>query len=125
MGLYNNVFKKLTEYGEVVEVAHPVVTIVGLPNVKINEMIVFDNDEIGQVQSIKKDTTNIIIFSKIPAKVGQKVTRLNELLQITMTQDLLGKVVGPMGQIISSIDTGNDIKTDLERFLLIVSLLQE
>lgn len=47
-------------HGEVVEVVHPIVSVSGLPSVKNNEMVVFDNDEIGQVQSIKKDLTNIL-----------------------------------------------------------------
>ena len=117
MGLFDDNFKKTDEYGEVVEITHPIVTIVGLPNVKVNEMVVFDNDQIGEVRSIKRDTISILIYSKIPAKVGQKVTRLNEIMQLNLTQDLLGKVVDAKGNVISDIVGDKNVKTELKQDL--------
>lgn len=115
MGLYNEKFLEIGEYGDVVEVTHPIVTVSGLPNVKSNEIVVFDNDEIGQVQSIRKDLTNILIFSTKPAKVGQKVTRLDDIFKLKLTQALLGKVIDPTGQILDTL-TEKDKSTESKIF---------
>jgi len=107
MDLFDKTYTKTNEYGEVIGISHPIVTVVGLPHVKADEMVVFDNNELGQVQSIREDVTTILLFSIDPAKVGQKVTRLDEVLQVKVRQNLLGNVVDAMGTVIGVIDSTN------------------
>ncbi len=120
MSLYSDKFIQIAEYGEVTEVVHPIVSVSGLPHIKSNEMVVFDNDEIGQVQSIKKELTNILVFSKHPLKVGQRVTRLDDVFRLKLNQDILGNVINATGQIVNTLTTNNkaglDTNTEAKTF---------
>jgi len=108
MSLYQDSLSKTNEYGEVVSVLHPIVNIVGLPTVKNREVLVFENGKVGQVKSIKKDNISVLLFSTTPVNVGQKVTRLNILPSIEIKDDLLGKVVDGLGNIVGPISDNMD-----------------
>lgn len=83
------------EYGVVNFVNHPIVRASGLPTVKVDEIVIFEDDKIGHVSAIKGENVEIISYSKLPPVYGTRVTKTGNLLSIKISPELLGKVVDP------------------------------
>jgi F-type H+/Na+-transporting ATPase subunit alpha len=97
---FNQNLKKTGEYGVVYQVSHPIVFIDGLPNVKTNEVILFESGQKGEVFSINRGKIEARIFSHEPIKVGTKVTRTDKLLAIPVGKELLGHTINPLGELL-------------------------
>src|SRR3989304_4529201 len=67
----------------------------GLPGVKLSEIVIFENDEIGQVFSTGRNLVEIIVISKGYIKVGTKVARTGQTLKISVGDGLFGNIVSP------------------------------
>ncbi len=97
MNDYNYYLKIHGEYGEVTQVKYPIVEAIGLPNVKIKEIVVFETGEIGQIHDLTADSVRIILFSPDAVKVGTRLGRTDTQLQIPMSDNLFGTIINPFG----------------------------
>ncbi len=97
---YQYYLKTHGEYGEVTQVKYPIVEAVGLPNVKIKEIVVFETGEIGQIHDLTADSVRIILFSPDAVKVGTRVGRTDTQLQIPMSDNLFGTIINPFGAVL-------------------------
>lgn len=88
---------KSKEYGVIEFVNHPIVRVSGLPTVEVDEVVIFENDDIGHVSAIRKNSVEIVSYSKVPPKYGTRVTKGGKLLGLTISDGLLGKVISPLG----------------------------
>jgi len=95
---YDKFLKQSGEYGVVLQVAHPIVFIEGLPTVKTHEVILFETGQKGEVFAINRGKIEARVFSHEPVKVGVKATRTNQLLSIPVGIELLGHAVNPLGE---------------------------
>lgn len=91
---------QVKEYGIVEEVRHPIVICSGLPGAKINEIIIFENDFVGQVLSLDTNSVEVVTFSRTPVTSGTRVTRTNDKLFVSVGDELLGKVIDPLGNLL-------------------------
>ena len=98
---YKFYLEKFGEYGEVTEIKHSLVVVEGLPHLRINEIVVFENDGLGQVVNIERDFCRVALLQKNTPKVGGKASRTDSLLTIPVGEELLGTMINPMGEIIS------------------------
>lgn len=103
MKSFNDYLKETEEIGFVEEVIEYIVYSSGLPSAVPHEMVVFETGEMGQVISLSKDLVEILVFSRTQVKVGTKVTRTKEFLEIPVGEELLGETIDPLGNIIDSI----------------------
>ena len=55
MNDFNEYLELTGEYGTVVEIKYPVVTLVGLPHAKLKELILFENGGLGRIFSIERE----------------------------------------------------------------------
>ncbi len=92
---YKYYIKKFSEYGEVTEVKYPIVEAIGLPNVKIKEIVMFETGEMGQIHDLNNLTVRIILFSSNAVRVGTKVSRTDNQLQIPTRPDYFGQILDP------------------------------
>lgn len=92
--------EKYKEYGIVKEVTLPIVKVQGLPNISIGEVVVFENEQIGQVLNVGEQSVQILILSSLPVNVGMKVSRTGTPLNINISEKFLGGVFNPLGQLI-------------------------
>ena len=99
--------EKLGEIGFVEEVLHSIVSVSGLPEAHPNEVVLFESGDVGQIMSIKEDAVEILILSRTKIKVGSKVVRTAELLQIPVGEEFLGRFVDSLG---NPLDGGKAIK---------------
>lgn len=94
---FNQYLKKTGEYGVVIQVSHPIVFIEGLPGVKTHEIILFETGQKAEVFAINRGKIEARIFSHEPVRVGTKTTRTDEILSLPVGRELLGHVIGPLG----------------------------
>ena len=97
----DNFQKALNEsgiYGEVAEIRYPLVTIKGLPKVRPQQTIIFNNGDIGSVFDIEKEHIQALVFSNNPPSIQAQVAPLMMPLGINVSNQLLGKIVNPLGQ---------------------------
>lgn len=94
-------FDSIGEFGFVKEVRHPIVVVVGLPNVRLHEVVVFENGQIGEVFTVDRDTVEILVFSQEPTRVGTQVVRTDSFVTVPVGKELLGYVFDPLGNLLS------------------------
>lgn len=96
--IFENLLNKTKEYGVVYKIAHPIVLIEGLPNVKSHEVILFENGQKAEVFTINRGKVEARLFSNIPIRVGSKAVRTDQLLSIPVGTELLGRTINPLGE---------------------------
>ena len=89
---------KVEKVGKVLEVFDGIAKVSGLSDIKSSEMVTFPNGEMGVALNLEEDTVGIIIlgdFSKI--KEGDEVKTTGKILEIPVSDDILGRVVNAIG----------------------------
>ena len=102
MDLFNQNIKKFGEYGEVVQVNYPIASVIGIPSSKLNELVVFETGDVGQVIGLEHDTATVLLFSQTRLKTRTKLSRTNNYALFPLGEELLGHVLNPFGQPISA-----------------------
>ena len=92
MDTFENFLNKTGEIGYVKRISSSIVFCDGLPGVKLLEVVVFENGEIGQVFSTGDNVVEIILLSRGYIRVGTKVARTGHTLKIMIGDNLFGKV---------------------------------
>lgn len=85
------------EIGYVEKIVHSIVYVKGLPNVQTYEVVLFENGGQGLVISLRAKYVEILLLTSKSIEVGQQVARTNELLQVPLGPELLGKMLTPLG----------------------------
>ncbi|OGI45889.1 F0F1 ATP synthase subunit alpha [Candidatus Nomurabacteria bacterium GWB1_40_6] len=89
---------KVEKIGKVLEVFDGIAKVSGLSDIKSSEMVIFPNGETGVALNLEEDAVGIIIlgdFSKI--KEGDEVKATGKILEIPVSDDILGRVVNAIG----------------------------
>lgn len=103
------------EVGVVVEVGDGIARVMGLPHIMANEMITFECGSTGIAFNLEEGTIGAIVLGDYTEiKEGSKVSRLKRILEVPVGEELLGRVVNPLG---IPIDGRGDIKTDKRRII--------
>ena len=103
------------EVGVVVEVGDGIARIVGLPHIMSNEMIKFECGAIGIAFNLEEETIGAIVLGDyVGIKEGSKVSRLKRILEVPVGEELLGRVVNPLGV---PLDGKGDINTSKRRVI--------
>jgi F-type H+-transporting ATPase subunit alpha len=106
---------KTEEQGIVSEVKDGVVILRGLDNVSFGELIEFRNGVVGYVVDMSEDEVGAIILGNyLSVKSGDVAKALSITLSVPVSQEILNRVVDPLGE---PIDGGRKIKVD-KRYLL-------
>lgn len=101
MDEYNQYLEKYGEYGEVTEVNYPIVSAVGLPSSKLNEIVIFETGDRGQIIALHQDMASILLFSKNKLRTGTKLSRTDTHMAVPAGKGMLGQLINPFGQPIS------------------------
>lgn len=103
------------EVGVVVEVGDGIARVMGLPHIMANEMITFECGSTGIAFNLEEETIGTIVLGDYTEiKEGSKVSRLKRILEVPVGEELLGRVVNPLG---IPIDGRGEIKTDKRRII--------
>lgn len=103
---------KAEKIGHVLEVFDGIAKVSGLSDIKSSEMVTFPNGEIGVALNLEEDTIGVIIlsdFSKI--KEGDEVKATGKILEVPVSDNIIGRVVNALGKEIDGKGVINSNKT--------------
>ena len=103
----------LSEVGTVLSVADGIARVHGLDNCMSTELLELPHDVTGLALNLESDNVGAVLFGdwdKI--EEGDQVKRSGRLLEVPVGDDLLGRIVSPLGR---PLDGKGDINTDETR----------
>src|SRR3990167_2643216 len=101
---------KVEKVGKVIEIFDGIAKVSGLSDIKSSEMVIFSNGETGVALNLEEDAVGVIIlgdFSNI--KEGDEVKATGRILEIPVSENILGRVVNALAV---PIDGKGAIKTN-------------
>lgn len=100
---YDFYLKEIPEIGYVTGLFHSIVVVDGLPGAHVNEIVVFKNGAIGHVFSLFPEKVEILILKPAEIAVGDSLVRTGKSLEIILSDNILGKTIGPLGEFTDKI----------------------
>jgi F-type H+-transporting ATPase subunit alpha len=87
------------EVGTVLQAGDGIATVYGLSNVQAGELVEFpDSGAQGMVLNLEEDNVGIVIFGEVDAvSEGDEARRLGQIASIPVNENMLGRVVDPLG----------------------------
>jgi len=87
------------EVGTVLQAGDGIATVYGLSNVQAGELVEFPESGVqGMVLNLKEDNVGIVVFGEVDAvSEGDEARRLGEIASIPVNENMLGRVVDPLG----------------------------
>ena len=127
--------EKTGEVGYVEEVVQSLVQVTGLPGAKLWEVVTFENGQQGLVMALWEEKVEVLIFSRVPMRVGTRAARTGVSLVVSVGEPTLGKIVDGLGRgslggetrevnvTPSGITTRKKISRQMETGVVMVDLL--
>ena len=96
-----NLELNLEEIGEVVQIADGVAVCYGLDNAFYGELVEFESGITGMILNLEETSVGVVLFGdQTSVNQGMKVKRSGKIMQIPVGDELLGRVVSPIGTIL-------------------------
>ncbi len=71
----------------------------GLENAEMDEMLQFPNNILGMVRTLNRDSVGVVFLDNPETiKAGDLVSRTGRVLDVPVSDDLLGRVINPVGK---------------------------
>ena len=101
---------KFDEVGVVLSVGDGVAHVYGLNNVTENELVEFENGVMAVAMNLEEDNVGVVLLgSSEGIKEGQSVKRTGKVASIEVSEQMLGRVIDPLGR---PLDGGQPIGGD-------------
>src|SRR5690625_3292071 len=101
---------EVSDVGTVIEVGDGIARVHGLDNVMAGELVEFSNGVMGMAQNLEESNVGIVILGPYTdIQEGDEIRRTGRIMQVPVGEELLGRVVNPLGQAIDgrgTIETG-------------------
>lgn len=96
-GIENKI--QLEEVGTVLQVSDGVARIYGLRNAESNELLEFQNGEMGVVMNLEEDNVGAVLLGPTDKiEEGFSVKRTGRIASIRVGENMLGRVINPLGE---------------------------
>ena len=116
-GLSNSA--QFDEVGTVLQVSDGVARIYGLRNAEANELLEFENGTMAIVMNLEEDNVGCVLLGTTSGiKEGMVVKRTKRIASIRVNDNMLGRVINPLGQAIDGkgeIDLKDSFEMPLDR----------
>ncbi|MBP1969877.1 F-type H+-transporting ATPase subunit alpha [Virgibacillus natechei] len=90
---------EVTDIGTVIEVGDGIARAHGLDNIMAQELVEFSSGVMGLAQNLEESNVGIVILGPYTdIKEGDEVRRTGRIMQVPVGENLLGRVVNPLGQ---------------------------
>ncbi|MCR5130879.1 MAG: F0F1 ATP synthase subunit alpha [Prevotella sp.] len=107
------------EVGTVLTVSDGVARLYGLRNAEANELLEFENGTMAIVMNLEEDNVGCVLLGPTAGiKEGQVVKRTHRIASIRVNDNMLGRVINPLGQAIDGrgdIDLSEAFEMPLDR----------
>jgi len=106
---------ELKEVGQVLQIGDNIARVYGLDQVMAGEIVLFPGNVAGMVFNLEEDNVGIVILGNASQiKEGDQVSRTGRILDVGVGEELLGRVVDPLG---NAIDGLGEITTTKRRVI--------
>jgi len=100
------------DVGTVIEVGDGIARVHGLDKVMSNELVEFSNGVMGLAQNLEENNVGIIILGPYTdIHEGTEVRRTGRIMEVPVGEELIGRVVNPLGQPVDGLGPINTKKT--------------
>ncbi|WP_028784102.1 F0F1 ATP synthase subunit alpha [Thalassobacillus devorans] len=90
---------EVNDVGTVIQVGDGIARAHGLDNVMSGELVEFSNGVMGLAQNLEENNVGLVILGPFTdIKEGDEVRRTGRIMQVPVGEELLGRVVNPLGQ---------------------------
>lgn len=103
---------QVSDVGTVIEVGDGIARAHGLDNAMAGELLEFSNGVMGLAQNLEENNVGIVIlgpYSEI--REGDEVRRTGRIMEVPVGEELIGRVVNPLGQPVDGLGPINTTKT--------------
>ncbi|WP_080843844.1 F0F1 ATP synthase subunit alpha [Cytobacillus gottheilii] len=103
---------QVSDVGTVISVGDGIARVHGLDNVMAGELVEFSNGVMGMAQNLEENNVGIIIlgpFTEI--REGGEVRRTGRIMEVPVGEELIGRVVNPLGQPVDGMGPINTTKS--------------
>ncbi|GAA0436612.1 F0F1 ATP synthase subunit alpha [Virgibacillus salarius] len=102
---------EVSDVGTVIEIGDGIARAHGLDNTMAGELLEFSNGVMGLAQNLEESNVGIVILGPYTGiKEGDEVRRTGRIMQVPVGEELIGRVVNPLGQPLDGkgpIETSN------------------
>lgn len=93
-----NVELKISEVSEIYSISSGTAEVLGLSDVQMNELLMFKDNVMGMVQTLQADKVGVVFLTNPDKlKAGDKAKRTHRVLDVPVGDNLLGRVINPLG----------------------------
>ncbi|MGX7031082.1 F0F1 ATP synthase subunit alpha [Vagococcus zengguangii] len=104
---------QVDEVGVVTYVGDGIARAFGLDNAMSGELLEFENGSYGMAQNLEEKDVGIIVLGEFETiREGDKVKRTGKIMEVPVGEELIGRVVNPLGQ---PVDGLGEIRTTRTR----------
>ncbi|QXE01152.1 MULTISPECIES: F0F1 ATP synthase subunit alpha [Terribacillus] len=90
---------EVSDVGTVIQVGDGIARVHGLDNVMSGELIEFSNGVMGLAQNLEESNVGVVILGEYRGiREGDEVRRTGRIMQVPVGDELIGRVVNPLGQ---------------------------
>ena len=103
---------EVSDVGTVISVGDGIARVHGLDKVMSGELVEFSNGVMGMAQNLESNNVGIVIlgpFAEI--REGSEVKRTGRIMEVPVGEELIGRVVNPLGQPVDGLGPINTTKT--------------
>ena len=89
----------VAEVGKVLEVGDGIAQVYGLANALASELVEFENGQMGQILNLEESSVGVVVLGDyLEIAEGDEVRRTGELLSVPVGEEMIGRVVDPLGR---------------------------
>ncbi|MGC9139829.1 F0F1 ATP synthase subunit alpha [Athalassotoga sp.] len=102
----------LKEVGHVVQMGDGIAHVYGLENAMYGELVKFDKGQMGMIMSLEIDSVGVVVLGDYKnIKEGDLVERTGRVVEVPVGDELIGRVVNPLGKPLDGGPAINSRKT--------------
>lgn len=102
----------VTDVGTVLQIGDGIALIHGLNEVMAGELVEFSNGVLGLAQNLEESNVGVVILGPYSdIKEGDEVKRTGRIMEVPVGDELIGRVVNPLGQPLDGQGPVNTTKT--------------
>ncbi len=103
---------EVSDVGTVIQVGDGVARAYGLDNVMSGELVEFSNGVMGMAQNLEESNVGIVILGPYTEiREGDEVRRTGRIMEVPVGEELIGRVVNPLGQPVDGMGPIHTTKT--------------
>jgi F-type H+/Na+-transporting ATPase subunit alpha len=103
---------QVSDVGTVIQIGDGIARAHGLDNVMAGELVEFSNGVMGMAQNLEANNVGIIILGPYTEiREGDEVRRTGRIMEVPVGDELIGRVVNPLGQPVDGMGPINTTKT--------------